>query len=187
MSLNFTELVPPPENNITNRNCSVTVTRLACRGSYILSDGDTGPIQGVNLSRAFAWGRSFNMTFMLSPQSNVSQVTLFFTNQPSSGIGLPGIDGLFWNISNPLNFTLAGNQYLSQNDTGQRNVSLIITSNVSRYSSLRVRFSFSSSILERTLILSELRLSNIAGTSISCNAINIHDHTPALLPQFHLL
>lgn len=144
------------------------VSQLVCRGAYILTNGDFGPLQGLNLSRAFAWRQSFNMTFMLSTQSNVSKVTLFFTNQPSGGIGLPVIDGVFYNISNPLNFTLAGNQYLNQNDTGLRNVSLIITSNVGRYSNVRVHFSFSPSILERTLLLTEVQLSNAAGTSIAC-------------------
>ena len=127
------------------------------------------------------------MTFTLPVQTSVTQVNLLFYNNPSIGVGLPNIDGLFWDTANPYlqssdqYFTIAGNQDLSQRDAGLHNISLIIASNVTvlPYAFLRIHFSFPSTILVRTLLLSEVQLSNTAGNHPSYVA-----DMSRLLPSF---
>ena len=161
--------------------------QLLCTGSYVLHDGHVGPVQGYDISNVFAWSEDFDMTFTLPVQTSVTQVNLLFYNNPSIGVGLPNIDGLFWDTTNPylqssdLYFTIAGNQDLIQRDAGLHNISLIIASNLTvlPYAFLRIHFSFPSTILVRTLLLSEVQLSNTAGNHPSYVA-----DMSRLLPSF---
>eukprot|EP00731_Ephydatia_muelleri_P023757 Em0016g28a len=145
-------------------------TQLICTGPYVLFDGDFGPSQGYNISKVFAWSQDFDLSFTLQTRTSIMRVNLFFYNNPSIGAGLPNVDGIFWDTANAftqtnaLIFTIAGNQDLNLNDTRLRNVSLIITPDMTvlPYSFIRIHFSFPSSILVTTLLLSEVQLYDTA-------------------------
>ncbi len=89
------------------------------------------------------------------------------------GIGLPSIGamygyGSFLTPEDPLETTVLGNQDLSQDDSGLRNVSLVVTldqSDVTPYPNFYIQFTFSSPIT--TLVLSEIEICTNEGELIT--------------------
>jgi len=147
-------------------SCFPDVESLACPGSILLGDSDTGSAE-LNTSKVFAWNREVSIAFTTSVATKVTKVNLFFYNIPSSGIGLPPAE-LFWSVADPLNpdiplsHAIVGNQDLSQDDRTLRNVSLVVTtdqSSIADYRHFRIHFTFpAETSLIDWILLSEVQL-----------------------------
>ena len=135
-----------------------------------LVDGELGAVMssGVTSSMVHAWSRStgrveititFNRDVLSSP---IRHFNLFFYNIPSMGIGLPNIELFAGTTSTtPLPYFLTGNQDISRDDNGRRNVTLslinVLVSPLVRV--YRVEFDFNDADID-WLILSEVILCN---------------------------
>ena len=144
-----------------------------------LVDGELGAVMssGVTSSMVHAWSRStgrveitieFDRAVLSSP---IQHFNLFFYNIPSMGIGLPNIK-LFGGAATPLPYFLTGNQDISQDDDGRRNVTLSLI-NVSPLVKplvrvYRVEFDFNDADID-WLILSEVILCNEPNGGMSRN------------------
>ena len=149
-------------------------------GGAPLVDGELGAVMSsVTSSMVHAWSRStgrvvititFDREILSSP---IRHFNLFFYNIPSMGIGLPNIE-LFASTTSttPLPYFLTGNQDISQDDNGRRNVTLSLI-NVSPLVKplvrvYRVEFDFNDADID-WLILSELILCNEPSGGMSRN------------------
>ena len=166
-------------------SCFPDVDSLACPGSILLGDSDTGSAE-LNTSKVFAWNREVNIAFSFA-LSKVRQVNLFFYNIPSSGIGLPPAEFFWSNVDPldpdiPLSHVIVGNQELSQDDRTE-NVSLVVTtdqSDIPDYRYFRIRFTFpaESSLIE-WILLSEIQLCGEVGMCVSVFLMLVLQHAPS--------
>ena len=154
--------------------CIGDSTALTCGGDGLLGDGDPGSVD-LDISNVLAWNETVDILFTLSPSDSVQQVNLFFHNEPQEGVGLPSIIELHWSDinpgvpDNPLDYTILGNQELSQSDERLRNVTLAVTiSDLLDYRYFRVHFAFPESSQINTLLLSEVQLCGGSGMCIFC-------------------
>ena len=153
------------EGNIST--CIMALTASLCRtasGPTFLTDGDLGPETTYDSKKALGWNSNFKIIFHID-LTKLTQVNMFFYNEPSIGVGLPDITVFYSNTAsdNPqheLDFTLLNNQDMSQDDMRRCNVSIVITSDASMdYSFFAIRFDFSS-VKVNTLRLYEIELLN---------------------------
>jgi len=158
------------------------MVNLDCGSTSLLVDNDTGSAE-LDTSKVFAWDREVNISFTV-PLGKVKQVNLFFYNIPSSGIGLPPAE-LFWSVVplsqyNPLSHVILGNQDLSQDDRTLRNVSLVVTtdlSSITDYTSFRIHFTLpAETSLIDWILLSEVQLCGEAGmwVVVFCRPFVVH-------------
>ena len=146
--------------------CSLSGGELICsRSGTLLPDNNRGA-QNFTPSDGWAWNR--DVTLIIAIQATlVTGVNLFFYNFPSMGVGLPHEIELTWgsttlDANNKLEHVILGNQDLSLNDTGLRNVTVVATSNgATSYGSIGLHFRFSSNENNiRWLLLTEIELCN---------------------------
>ena len=167
---------PPGEYNGTDTTpmgCFSDSTALTCGGGGLLGDGDPGSVD-LDISNVFAWSETVDIIFTLPDPVSVQQVNLFFHNEPQQGVGLPSVIELDWSTNNPnvpdnpLDYTILGNQDLSQSDERLRNVTLAVTfnNNIPDYRYLRVHFAFPETSQTNTLLLSEVELCGDSGNTI---------------------
>ena len=169
-------MIPPPGEyngtDTTPMGCFHDSTALTCGGGGLLGDGDPGSVD-LDISNVLAWNETVDILFTLSPSDSVQQVNLFFHNEPQQGVGLPSVIELHWSDTNPgvpdnpLDYTVLGNQELSQSDERLRNVTLAVTANdIPDYRYVRIHFSFSETSQINTLLLSEVQLCGDSGNTI---------------------
>ena len=155
-------------------NCAIMTTAVQCsvtiNTSSPLIDGDLGP-KGANYTSTMVhtWHRSVkNVTinYVLSVETQIYQVNLYFYRITSMNIGLPSIT--LSGDHTPLEHYIKGNGDLTQEDSMRRNVLLRLRSTTvpsSRFHSLQ--FNFESTDID-WLVLSETELcrNSPAGLSI---------------------
>ena len=153
------------------------VYRCIPRGSTVvqLVDGELGAVMSsnVNNSTIHAWSRStgrVEITYTFIDSLSIRNFNLFFYNVPSMGIGLPNIELFAGTTSTtPLPYFLTGNQDISRDDNGRRNVTLSLLEQSQSIRFYRVEFDFADTDID-WLILSEMVLcSDLLGMSrIDC-------------------
>ncbi len=169
-------LLPAPNGVTQSDGCVISSGRLICPPNIgpPLTDGDTTLVD----MRIYTWnqGSAVLASFGLDPAILVTSATIFFRNEPSQGIGLPSIGAMnsFESIlipEDPLETTILGNQDLSQDDSGLRNVSLVVTTDQSDfnppYNNFFIEFTFSDSSPITTLVLSEIEICTNEGELIT--------------------
>jgi hypothetical protein len=123
-------------------------------------DGDFGPevTSMVASSAVHAWNRSAQKVivgYSFNAQLLLRHFILFFYNIPSMGIGLPNIELFAGSGTAQQTYFLTGNQDISQEDNGRRNVALSFDGAVTPV--LRFEFVFDNTDID-WLILSEILL-----------------------------
>ena len=169
---------PPGEYNGTDTTpmtgCFGDSASQTCGGDGLLGDGDPGSLD-LDISNVLAWSETVDIVFTLPASDRIQQVNYFFHNEPQQGVGLPSIIELHWSANNPivpndnpLDYTLLGNQDLSQNDERLRNVTLAVTfsSDIPDYRYLRIHFTFPETSQINTLLLSEVQLCGESGNTM---------------------
>ncbi len=137
--------------------------QLTCTTTGLLTNDD------VTLSNTFTWdqGSSVLVGFLLIPAALVYTANIYFRNEPSQGIGLPSMEAgySFSSLSVPeehLETTILGNQDLSQTDSGLRNISLVVTTDLhdftQQFTHFFINFTFPDSSPVDSLVLSEVEL-----------------------------
>ena len=114
------------------------------------------------------WNKSFDLQFDFgSPNFYITQVDIYYYNNPSEGYGLPGIRASMSPTSKgftPVVSTFIDNSEVSQSDDEVQMLSLIILTPFSRieYNQqvLRLKFTFSSSYLATRTFISEMKFFN---------------------------
>ncbi len=167
---------PAPKDVIPSDGCLISGVRLLCpvNNAPPLTDGDTTL---NDMLRIYTWnqGSAVLAGFVLTPDTLVTSANIFFRNEPSQGIGLPSVNaiysyGSFFTPEIPLEATIIGNQDLSQDDSGLRNVSLVVTTDqfdISPYDNFFIQFTFSDSSPITTLVLSEIEICTNEGELIT--------------------
>ncbi len=157
-------LLPAPNDVTLSDGCVISSGRLICptNNAPLLTDGD------ITLVDIYTWnqGSSVLAGFVLEPATLVTSANIFFRNEPSQGIGVPSIGAMngYGGILIPegsLETTILGNQDLSQDDSGLRNVSLVVTLDqieILPYPNFFIQFTFSDSSPITTLVLSEIEI-----------------------------
>ncbi len=140
----------------------ILIGELTCTNIGLLTNDD------VTLSNTFTWdqGSSVLVGFVLMPAALVYTANLYFRSEPSQGIGLPSVEAGF-SFSNPavpddfLETTILSNQDLSQTDSGLRNISLVVTTDLhdfAQFTNFLILFTFPDSSPVDSLGLSEVEL-----------------------------
>ena len=140
----------------TSGGCSFT----NCTKPVILGDGDRGTT-AFNVAAVHAWNTSVSITFQFPTHVRVQGVNIYFYNIPTMNISLPYDTAL----TNPLGFTIEGNQDLSQNDCQLCNVTLIPNTAIEQ-TRFTIRFRFSNRDKTDWLLLTEVE---ICTGGIDCN------------------
>ena len=148
----------------TSSGCNNVGSEILCNsGDIVLTDGAFGDEGGsIDPTKFIAWNDSSRISIQHSDAvAAVKQVNLFFYHEPASGVGLPEFK-LSASISdtdlgNPLNYTILGNQDLSQDDAQVRNVTLALTELPTESANrFHIKFTLTDSIQQ--FAISELQL-----------------------------
>jgi len=153
----FPEPLPGDFNGVPTApadGCFVSSSSITCNNisDTVFTDGTVGDETGSLMPTSFhAWSESSGFSLSHST-ARVRQVKLFFYHQPSMGIGLPQFE-LSATESNVvpgmsfLQYTILGNQDLSEDDAAVRNVTLALTTSQSN-DNFHIRFSLPSETSE---------------------------------------
>ena len=122
-----------------------------------LGDGSRGP-QTLNVSAVQAWDQDVSITIgSFSSETHIVGINLYFYNIPSQGIGLPyDISVRSDTDSANLQFTLEGNQDLSQDDNQLSHITLIPQSLFS--TDVIITFAFSGPDRIKWLLVTEIEI-----------------------------
>ena len=134
-----------------------------------LTDNITGEGQQLNVNEFIGWNDNFRIVIGTSSPGFISQVNIYFYNNPSIGYGLApiitaryGFDSPLTNLI-PLQTSFLENSNLSQNDDIVTKVSLILTNEDDvPYEYLELSFDFSSAKINQ-VFLSEILVFNGTG------------------------
>ena len=142
----------------------------ACPITTRLTDNITGEGQQFNVDEFIGWNDSFRIVIQTSSPGIISQVNIYFYNNPSIGYGLAPLITAGYSFNSPLiGFTPIQTSFLencdlSQNDDIVTNVSLILTNEDNLlYEYLELSFDLSSAKINQVFI-SEIQVFN--GTSL---------------------
>ena len=121
-----------------------------------------------DVTNFMGWNNSFTLEFFFeSLSSALTQVNIYFYNNPSDGYGLPAIRTSVSFSGNeaddtPIEYSFTDNSEFSQTDDQVLVIPLIITTDFSNYQFFRLHFDFTSYQITQTF-LSELTF--FSGTS----------------------
>ena len=141
----------------------------ACPITTRLTDDITGEGQQFNVDEFIGWNDSFRIVIQTSSPGIISQVNIYFYNNPSIGYGLAplitaryGFDSPLIGIA-PIQTSFLENCDLSQNDDIVTKVSLVLTNEDDLpYEYLELSFDLSSAKINQVFI-SEIQVFNGTG------------------------
>ena len=158
------------EGGILTEDCIIMTGDLRiCPITTRLTDNITGEGQQLNVNEFIGWNNSFRIVIRTTPFSIISQVNIYFYNNPSIGYGLApiitaryGFDSPLTNLI-PLQTSFLENSDLSQTDDIVTKVSLILTNEDDvPYQYLELSFDLSSAKINQ-VFLSEIQIFNGTG------------------------
>ena len=122
------------EGGVLTLDCLESIGDLRiCPITTRLTDNITGEGQQFNVDEFIGWNDSFRIVIQTSSPGIISQVNIYFYNNPSIGYGLAplitagyGFDSPLW-ASIPIQTSFLENCDLSQNDDIVTKVSLVLT------------------------------------------------------------
>ncbi len=169
---NYALIVVPVDPNtgdaISNpAGCFVSNGLLTCTSNGPFIDGDTGLVDNYTSAGVHAWNRmsqSVTIRYRYTTAVQIRQISLFFYNSPSAGIGLPDIT--LSAGGSELDYFISNNEELSQADINRRhNVILSLVSIPTATTIYSIVFTFAEDSNINRLILSELNLCMTPSTS----------------------
>ena len=162
------------EGGILTMDCDLEATDnlYLCPITSRLTDNITGEGQQFNVDEFIGWNDSFRIVIETTVPGIISQVNIYFYNNPSIGYGLTPIITARYSFNSPtMGFNLIQpsfleNSDLSQNDAIVTNVSLILTNEDGLdYEYLELSFDLSSAKINQ-VFLSEIQV--FSGTGLLC-------------------
>ena len=154
---------------LTEDCISMTGDLRICPITTRLTDNITGEEQQFNVNEFIGWNNSFRIVIRTSSPGFISQVNIYFYNNPSIGYGLAPLITARYSFNsptvdfNPIQTSFLENSNLSQNDDIVTKVSLILTNeDYLPYEYLELSFDFSSAKINQ-VFLSEIQVFNGTG------------------------
>ena len=184
----FPEPLPGDFNGVPTApadGCFIVSSSITCGNisDTVFTDGTVGDETGSLMPTSFhAWSDSSGFSLSHST-ARVRQVKLFFYHQPSMGIGLPQFalsasDSSIIPGTPSLQYTILGNQDLSEDDAAVRNVTLALTTSESN-DNFYIQFSLTSEIQQ--FAVSEVELFSDEGNK-SLNIAYVYLLIPPVSP-----
>ena len=158
------------EGGKLTEDCNIITGDLhICPITTRLTDNITGKEQQLNFNEFIGWNNDFRIVIRTTVSGFISQVNIYFYNNPTIGYGLAplitaryGFESPTQNF-NPIQTSFLENSDLSQNDDIVTNVSLILTNeDQNPYRYLELSFDLSSTKLNQVFI-SEIQIFNGTG------------------------
>ena len=158
------------EGGILIDDCNINIGDLRiCPITTRLTDNITGEGHQFNVDEFIGWNNSFRIVIETSSPGIISQVNIYFYNNPSIGYGLAPLITARYSFTsptinfNPIQTSFLENSDLSQNDDIVTKVSLILTNEDNLpYDYLELSFDLSSAKINQ-VFLSEIRVFNGTG------------------------